>query len=438
MGGVTMKQQYDSYKPSGIDWIGDIPSPWQIVRIKNIISLLTDYDANGSFSDIASNCKINEGIPYAWMVRATDLENKRYGIVEGNNYCDISTYYYLSKSSLVKDDILIAKRGDIGKSYLVPNCDSPMTLAPNTYLLKTLKNLINNRYFFYYLQSSSGKESLRLENKSTTLGALYKDDVKRIPIPLPPLAEQEVIAEWLDDKCGEIDAAIAKVDREIELIDELKQSEISRVVTRGLNPDTPLRPSGIDWIGDIPSHWTVMPVKYVLDNLDYLRQPISAEDRERNNPQYDYYGASGVIDQIDYYNVEDTVLLIGEDGANLVMRNLPLIYKASGKFWVNNHAHILKPQNGYDYSYLAHLLEAGDYTLFITGSAQPKLSQENLNKYPICVPPLAEQQAIADYLDKKCAEIDGLKAKLSKKRETLTELRQSIISEVVTGKRKVI
>lgn len=192
------------------------------------------------------------------------------------------------------------------------------------------------------------------------------------------------------------------------------------------------KPSSIDWIGEIPSHWTVIPVKYVLDNLDYLRQPISAEDRERNNPQYDYYGASGVIDQIDYYNVEDTVLLIGEDGANLVMRNLPLIYKASGKFWVNNHAHILKPQNGYDYSYLAHLLEAGDYTLFITGSAQPKLSQENLNKYPICIPPLAEQEAIAAWLDEKCDEIDAAIAKVDREIELIDELKQSKISRVVT------
>lgn len=192
------------------------------------------------------------------------------------------------------------------------------------------------------------------------------------------------------------------------------------------------KPSGIDWIGDIPSHWSVMPVKHILDNLDYLRQPISAEDRERNNPKYDYYGASGVIDQIDFYNVDDTVLLIGEDGANLVMRNLPLIYRASGKFWVNNHAHILKPKNGHNYSYLAHLLEAGDYTLFITGSAQPKLSQENLNKYPICIPPLAEQEAIAAWLDEKCEDIDAAIAKVDREIELIDELKQSEISRVVT------
>lgn len=98
--------------------------------------------------------------------------------------------------------------------------------------------------------------------------------------------------------------------------------------------------SGVKWIGEIPEDWTISKIGFIFRNLDYMREPISAEYRKRDNPQYDYYGASGVIDRIDYYNVDDKVLLIGEDGANLVLRNLPLVYKAEGKFWVNNHAHI--------------------------------------------------------------------------------------------------
>lgn len=454
-----MKQQYDSYKPSGIDWIGDIPSPWQIVRIKNIISLLTDYDANGSFSDIASNCKINEGIPYAWMVRATDLENKRYGIVEGNNYCDISTYYYLSKSSLVKDDILIAKRGDIGKSYLVPNCDSPMTLAPNTYLLKTLKNLINNRYFFYYLQSSSGKESLRLENKSTTLGALYKDDVKRIPIPLPPLAEQEVIAEWLDEKCGEIDAAIAKVDREIELIDELKQSEISRVVTRGLNPDAPMRPSGIDWIGDIPEHWTQSRIK---NHISRSAAGVWGDDEKGNKndiicfriADFNYGERCLSFDKITIRNIDPKQLegrylskgdlLIEKSGGGETTPVGRVVYcNFDGKATYTNFIHSITLSDNVDsrfFLYYFNMLYSNKINLLYFNQTTG-LQNLQIGEYlgqAIYLPPLSEQQAIADFLDKKCAEIDGLKEKLSKKRETLKELRQSIISEVVTGKRKVI
>ena len=161
--------------------------------------------------------------------------------------------------------------------------------------------------------------------------------------------------------------------------------------------------SGIAWIGEIPEHWILKRIKNICDNLDYLREPISAEHRSRNNPIYDYYGASGVIDKIDYYNVDDEVLLIGEDGANLVMRSLPLVYKAKGKFWVNNHAHILKPRNN-NYDFCAYTFEAADYSLFITGSAQPKLSQENLGRIKIAIPLLSEQQSIATYLDQKCGD----------------------------------
>ncbi|MDO4985730.1 MAG: restriction endonuclease subunit S [Prevotella sp.] len=218
-------------KDSGVEWIGEVPEHWEIKRIKHVINLLTDYDANGSFADIAKNCKVNEGEPYAWMVRATDLENKRYGIVDGNNYCDLSTYKYLAKSSLKANDILIAKRGEIGKSYLVPQCEDPMTLAPNTYLLLTKKDVIDNIFFFNYLQSCGGVENLRILNKSTTLGALYKDDVKAMQIPVPHLSEQREIVSYIESKTARLDASIDKAEHQIELLQELKQSIITEVVT---------------------------------------------------------------------------------------------------------------------------------------------------------------------------------------------------------------
>ena len=218
-------------KDSGVEWIGEVPEHWEIKKIKHVINLLTDYDANGSFADIAKNCKVNEGVPYAWMVRATDLENKRYGIVDGNNYCDQSTYEYLAKSSLKANDILIAKRGDIGKTYLVPQCEDPMTLAPNTYLLLTKKDVINNIFFFNYLQSSGGVENLRILNKSTTLGALYKDDVKAMQITVPPLSEQQEIVSYIESQTARLDKSIEKAEHQIELLQELKQSVITEVVT---------------------------------------------------------------------------------------------------------------------------------------------------------------------------------------------------------------
>lgn len=218
-------------KDSGIEWIKTEPQSWETRRIKNVITLLTDYDANGSFADIAKNVKVNVGEPYAWMVRATDLANKRYGIVDDNNYCNKETYDFLSKSSLEAGDILIAKRGDIGKSYEVPKCDCPMTLAPNTYLLKTNKKVIRNRFFHYFFMSDYGKKQLSINNKSTTIGAIYKDDVKNLKILLPPMDEQQAIASYLDTETSKINTRIAKRRKQIELLQEYKQALITAAVT---------------------------------------------------------------------------------------------------------------------------------------------------------------------------------------------------------------
>lgn len=167
-------------------------------------------------------------------------------------------------------------------------------------------------------------------------------EVKELRVVLPGQDEQNAIVRFLDNQCGQIDSIIEEAKSSIEEYKKWRASIIFEAVTKGLNPLAEMKDSHIDWIGLVPSHWKLSRIKNELDNLDYLREPISAEKRENILGLYDYYGASGVIDKIDDYNVDDKVLLIGEDGANLRMRNLPLVYKAEGKFWVNNHAHILK------------------------------------------------------------------------------------------------
>ena len=194
-----------------------------------------------------------------------------------------------------------------------------------------------------------------------------------------------------------------------------------------------MKVSNIDWMGDIPNTWQVKRLKYVMDNYDYLRQPIDASQRTQDGDiLYDYYGASGVIDKIDDCICEGEKILIGEDGANLKMRTLPLIYIASGKYWVNNHAHILYPKNDNNLHFFAHQMESIDYENFITGSAQPKLSQENLNNVLLIEPPAYEQKAIADFLDEKCEKIDKVIGKIEEQIQVLEDYKKSLITETVT------
>lgn len=194
-----------------------------------------------------------------------------------------------------------------------------------------------------------------------------------------------------------------------------------------------MKDSGIEWIGQIANTHKLVRLKYVAEILDEYRKPVTAQYRNQNaDILYDYYGASGIIDKIDGYTIDDHVMLIGEDGANLKLRNLPLMYEVCGKAWINNHAHILKPMKNVDFYYLFYALESLDINNYITGSAQPKLNQENLKEILIPLPSYGIQKKVASYLDTQCSEIDATAEDIQKEISLLEDYKKSVITEAVT------
>ena len=415
---TKVMEKYSSYKDSGVKWLGEIPSHWELRHLRNF---LTIFSEKGYGDSQLLSVTRERGV----ILR--DKENKE----ENHNFVpdDLSGYKHLNAG-----DFVINKMKSWQGSYGVSEYDGIVSPAYFTCKLKGVSPQFFSRairskaYIGFFMQYSKG---IRVDQWD-----LDPNSMKDIPFVLPPLSEQNAIASYLDSVTSQIDVAIEQQKKMIELLNERKQIIINNAVTKGLDPNVKMKDSGVDWIGEIPEHWQLLPYRYLFYNLDKLRMPITADQRSRNNPQYDYYGASGVIDKIDYYNVDDKVLLIGEDGANLLLRNLPLIYKAEGKFWVNNHAHILKPIRD-DYDFLAYVMEAADYTLYITGSAQPKLSQSNLNCVKLPIPPISEQKQIVDYLSKRTGKIDETMNESNKMISLLQERKQIIINEVVTGKVKV-
>lgn len=396
-----------------IEWFGAIPATWSINKIGSLYALRNEKVSDKDFMPLSVTMK--------GVVPQLDTAAKT------NNGDD--------RKLVRKGDFAINSRSDRRGSCGVSDFDGSVSLI-NTVLMP--RNEMNPIYYNWLFHTSLFADEFYKWGHGIVddLWTTRWQEMKNIFVPIPPLPTQQRIADFLDRKCAEIDELAALQETMIAELKRYKQSVITEAVTKGLDKNVKFKDSGVECVGEIPIHWDMILLPFVFYNLDYLREPISAEKRERKNPQYNYYGASGVIDKIDYYNVEDKVLLIGEDGANLRMRNLPLIYKAEGKFWVNNHAHILKPRKD-NYDYMCLMLEALDYNDFITGSAQPKLSQENLSKVKVCVPPLTEQQAIADYLDEKCAEIDELIAIKQQKIEALKEYKKSVIFEYVTGKKEI-
>jgi restriction endonuclease S subunit len=205
--------------------------------------------------------------------------------------------------------------------------------------------------------------------------------------PLPPKEEQRSIAEIL----WAADEAIESVVRAVSDASTAKSLLVRELTQNGIN-HSEYRDSVL---GRIPQSWSVLPLGHVCEFLDGMRVPIKESDRSKRKGKYPYYGASGIIDWIDGYIFDEDVILIGEDGANIVDRSSPMAFKVTGKCWVNNHAHVLRPQSGYDIDYLVEYLESISYLPFKSGTAQPKLNKGACESIPIPIPPEGEQSRIA-------------------------------------------
>lgn len=185
---------------------------------------------------------------------------------------------------------------------------------------------------------------------------------------------------------------------------------------------------------DLPKNWFDANLEDIIINFDSVRIPVKSADRKQMNGNYAYYGASGIIDYVDNYLFDGEYLLIGEDGANLLARSKPIAFQANGKFWVNNHAHVLQTRGHIPLSYLKHYINHIDLKQFITGSAQPKLTQRSMNKITINLPPLNEQKRIVNKIEELFTKLDAGIQELTLAKEKLKIYRQSVLKHAFEGK----
>lgn len=397
--------------------LGIIPEDWEVKQIRDGLNLLTDFDANGSFADMAENVQTYNGGGYAWYVRATDLEQNTP--LSDVKYVDEASYKFLKKSSLHGGEVLIAKRGDIGKVYLFQAKTTFATLAPNLYLLK-LNEQVHSTYLYYYLKSINGQKALKDINASTSLGALYKEDVKNLCILYPPIAEQRAIAEALSD----VDGLIAALDKKIVKKRLLKQGAMQQLLT------------GKKRLPGFTDEWIKCELLTVCNVLDNKRVPLN--DEQRTSGIYPYCGANGIVDYIDRYIFDEDLILIAEDGGNFDQyETRPIAYWMSGKYWVNNHAHVLKAKNEYNQRYIFYQLEHKDITDYIVGGTRTKLTRAQLDKIEISMPSTyAEQQAIATILSDMDKEIADLEAQRDKYRLLKSGMMQKLLTGQIRLKRE--
>ena len=415
--------RYEVYKDSRVEWLAEIPAEWEVKKLKYLVSINDE--------------SLPETTDERFLIKYVDISNVKSGV-------GILSIEELSFSSAPSRARRIVREGDVivstVRTYLrsiARISNPPENLIASTGFAVIRPRKLNSGYTGYMFYSENLIGEIVSRSTGVSYPAISASEIGNISVPIPNTKEQTAIANFLDRKTAEIDALIAQKERLLELYEEEKTAIINHAVTKGLDPNVEFKDSGVDWLGEIPVGWGVKKLKYLLNFHDNQRIPLSADQRARMiNKKYDYYGASGVIDQVEEYIFDGDYILLGEDGANLLTRSTALAFKASGKFWVNNHAHILSPKDG-ELNFFVHFLERVDYTIFVSGSAQPKLTAEALGTVDLIEPPKDQQTAIVQYIESEIARTDVKIAKTRRIIELQKEYRTSLISELVTGKIKV-
>jgi type I restriction enzyme S subunit len=281
-------------------------------------------------------------------------------------------------------------------------------------------------------------ESINLQRFSASTGvpSLNRNFVHPTPVLVPPVDEQERITVVIDAA----DEASAKTEALIAKLKAVKQGLLHVLLTRGLDdngeprdPETHREHFKDSPLGLIPKEWSIGGIDDLAENHDGRRVPLRQSDRDKRNGIYPYYGASGVIDWIDDYLFDGDFVLLGEDGANVLTREIPLAFRATGKIWVNNHAHVLTPRDGIDIRFLVELLERTDYASIVIGSAQPKLTQNGLRRLRFLIPQSHEQEAIGDVLEAYSHRVCAEETYLSK----LKAIKSGLMQDLLTGRVRV-
>lgn len=280
----------------------------------------------------------------------------------------------------------------------------------HAHVLRPHRVKVLDNWLIYYLNHSDLSDFV----SGLTVPKLNQGSLREIPVPLPRVPEQQRIVGILDEALDGIAAARANADKNFQNARTVFESYARNIFLVGADK------------------WTPETLDMISANLDSKRVPITKN--VRLGGQYPYYGASGIVDYVDGFIFDGDTLLVSEDGANLLMRSTPIAFSASGKYWVNNHAHILRFDNMATQRFVEFYLESIRLDEYITGAAQPKLTQKALNSIPIPIPTsIVERSDVVRRLEAVAAETKRLQAVYERKLTALDELKKSLLHLAFTG-----
>ncbi len=398
-------ERYSEYKDSGVNWLGEIPRHWGLIKSKYLWKESFNISEQGN-EELLSVSQYDGITPAKGDTRSEALDG----------------YKIVKKDDLVIN-IMLAWMGGLGISAY-------NGIVSPAYCVYKLNHNYNPR-FFHYLYKTPLYLSEFAKHSTGVIPSrwrMYTDDFGQVLSLIPPIEEQNAIVAYLDKVTSKIDAAIAQQQKMIELLNERKQIIINNAVTKGLEPTAKMKPSSIPWLGNIPAHWEVRKLKQIarLQSGETINSEMFTESG------YPVFGGNGFRGYTDTYNHDGNYILIGRQGALCGNINY-----AHGQFFATEHAVVVYPFKYEDIIWLGELLRSSNLNQYSQSAAQPGLSVSVIGNICYPYPPDKEKKKISTYLQSVLPKIENGINICNDRIDLLQERKQIIINEVVTGKVKM-
>lgn len=435
--------RYPAYKDSGINWIGEIPNHWSVIPLARVASQPGTLFIDGDW--VESKDLADEGVRY---ITTGNIGQGKYK-EQGSGYVSHETFKELQCTEVFPGDVLISRLNlPIGRACVVPDLGERIITSVDNVITRPDDKYLPS-YLAYMLSSASHFANMEVLARGTTMQRISRSVLGHVRFALPDLEEQQVIASFLDHETTKIDALIAEQQRLIELLQEKRQAVISHAVTKGLNPDAPMKDSGVEWLGEVPEHWEIAQLNQLISKITngYVGPTRDIlQDEGIRYLQSLHIKNNKILFETPYYVSEEWSAAkeksILNEGDVLIVQTGDIGQSAvvTKEFeGCNCHALIVvSPRsNVLTGAWLSWVLNStfGKETLLSiqTGALHPHLNCGNVKYISIPAPPLGEQTAICDYIATKNLEADELIDASCKSIELMRERRSALISAAVTG-----
>ncbi|MDP2760856.1 MAG: restriction endonuclease subunit S [Sideroxyarcus sp.] len=431
--------RYPSYKDSGVEWLGAVPEHWMVKPLKracNVFPSNVDKKSHEgetpvllcNYTDVYYNESITAGMDFMVATASSD-QIAKFQLRAGDTI--------ITKDSETADDIAIG-------AYVPANLPGVVC----GYHLSMVRPMLDTDGAFVkrLFDSTYAKSCFAVRANGLTRVGLGQYEIDNVELPFPPLPEQTQIAAFLDRETAKIDELVAEQRRLMELLKEKRQAVISHAVTQGLNPNAPMKPSGIEWLGDVPAHWEVSPLKYVATHNDEVLDEITAPDTEI------VYVDISSVDGVNGIKTKEAIRFSDAPSrarrrvrhGDVIVSTVRTYLKAIARIRdpeenliVSTGFAVIRPRGELTPDFLGYLLFASYFIEQViarsTGVSYPAINASELVAIPVTVPPPDEQTQIAAFLDSELAKFDTLTAEAQRAIDLLQERRTALISAAVTG-----